>query len=569
MATVIDHVLIELQLDPSKFDAAIKKSAEAWMKLRQQAEQGHKDTNEPVEAMTKAFGTLATKVLAFGAALLSVQRIVSFGVNIVRTNIEIGNLSKTTQISVETLSKWALAAERYGSSAQSMFQAIEGMDTQLKKLQATGNGGALTALITELERLGGVGIVKRPDANTTAEEMYLEIFKAMDKLGMDKRQRQTVFEEFGFVDRSVQGIFSEGAAFMRKIVEEQDGIYKASQKNIDISLELNKAWAELEQRATSLGQIIMEDLFRPIKTVIDAMSFATMGATERAKGQQPQSRGGALFMPPTWAMPKGGPDNSGGKGVYQYNESNKPWWGHFDPSLFPNQPDGDVNLPKGAKPRSFSRESMTLPGGGETHRGAASFYTGLPSEGGNRTSTGEMVRPDTYTGALQTDLARKYGGLRKGGVWADVIDDKTGKRVRVFLNDTGPLRPGRMVDLSPKAFQEFGPLSKGVIPNLRMEMLPAAPAGKPYKGGPVQDNPFDHGAPPIPWLSNPRLLRSSRFNQMLNPTQNYATSEMTVHSLIVNSKDKPVTDDAYGLSVDAIPALERGNYMTQMTEGPL
>ena len=51
-------------------------------------------------------------------------------------------------------------------------------------------------------------------------------------------------------------------------------------------------------------------------------------------------------------------------------------------------------------------------------------------------------------------------------------------------------------------------------------------------------------------------------------TTSGATSETNVHSLIINGPGKPVTDDAYGLGVDAGPSLERATFMNQTTDGP-
>ena len=551
MASVIDHIVVELGLDPKKFDESVKKSAEAWMKMRQQAQDAHKNTEEPVNNIGKAFSFVTTKVLAFFAAFVTVKKMVDFGATIVKTTIDLRNLARTTGISIESLSKLAGVADRSGSSMQSMATAIDGIDRDLKSIQVGDGGGKLAALVNTMNKQFGAGI--NVTAQTNAYEVLIKLVEAMDKAGLSDAAKNALWIELGYVDRSFVQLLTKGHDNLRKMIDAQKDIYVITEKNVDVAQQLLEKWTELEQRFKSLGTTVLHDLSDPLLRAIGVgnetlktgkvpqhghetghETFETMARPdERPKGWQ--SIAPKAYVPPGW-FTKG-----------------------RDIPLPPSRPD-EVDIPSKATPNSFSRDSA-----GQTFHGAASYYTGLPSEGGNRTSTGEMVRPDTYSGAMQSDLAKQYGGLRKGGVWADVIDQASGKRVRVYLNDTGPLRPGRMVDLSPKAFQEFAPLSKGVVPNLRMEILPK---GGDYKGGPVQDDPFGHGAPPIPWLSNPRLLRAPRFNQMLNPTQNYSTAEMNVHSMIFNSPEKRVTDDAYGLSSEAIPTLDRGGYMTQNTEGP-
>lgn len=570
MATVIDHILVELQLDPKKFDESIKKSAEAWMKLRQQAEQSHKDTREPVDAMSKAFGALTVKILAFAASLITLQKIAQFTKNIVNSNISLGNLSTTTGIAIEKLSAWANMAARHGSSVESMTQAIAGMDSELKEMQVTGGlSGNLATMINSLNQLNAN--IETPSKTTTAIEMWERILEGLDRTGMTAREKSAFLEKFGYADTSVTALFARHSAQqIAEMVDKQKDIYVVTQQNVDESLMLAKQWGELAQRAENLGRILLHDLANPIGAALDAANAVFGG---KGVPQHGADTGHDTFE--TMRRPHEGSVTSPG-GYLQAPQTGMDWTRKTVPmpgERFPAppsrppqapHPDDVPEIPQKATPNQFSG------GASATFRGAASFYSGLPSEGGSRTSTGERVDPASYTGALQSGLAKQYGGLRKGGVWADVTDERTGKKVRVYLNDTGPLRPGRVVDLSPKAFGEFGPLSKGVHQNMRVDILPPAPRGKSYRGGPVgeDDNPFQHGAPPLPWLSNPRLLRAPRFNQMLNPTQNYATSEMNVHSLIVNSADKPVTDDAYGLSNNAIPTLERGNFMSQMTEGP-
>lgn len=571
MATVIDHILVELQLDPKKFDEAIKKSAEAWMRLRQQAEDSHKNTREPVDAMSKAFGALTTKVLAFAASLLTLQKMAQFTSHVVRTNISLGNLATTTGISIEKLSAWANMAERNGSSIQSMTQAIAGMDKELKEMQVTGGlTGNLATLINSLNTLGkSKGISVEPPGRTTdALEMWDRILEGMDRLGFDQRDKSAFLEKHGLTDNSITALFARNSAKqIADMVKAQRDIYVVTQDNVDESFELSRQWNELKQRAEALGRVLLHDLAKPIEGVLNRANAAMKGdvatAVRPVEGADTANKmiEGAIEQRKSRQERIDSLNRRLRNRLDPYgNEEGIP----LPPSRPPEapHPNDQINqIPRKAEPNSYS------PSNGQTFRGAASFYSGLPSEGGSKTSTGERVDPNSYTGALQSDLAKQYGGLRKGGIWADVTDEKTGKKVRVYLNDTGPLRPGRVVDLSPKAFGEFGPLSKGVHPNMRVDVLPPA-QGKPYRGGPVTDDPWHHGAPPLPWLSNPRLLRAPRFNQMLNPTQNYATSEMNVHSLIVNSSNKPVSDDAYGLSNDAVPGLERSNFMNQMTEGP-
>jgi hypothetical protein len=118
-------------------------------------------------------------------------------------------------------------------------------------------------------------------------------------------------------------------------------------------------------------------------------------------------------------------------------------------------------IPGGSGPR-------TSQGGGLT--GVATYYSGSGGQdgvAGGKTANGERYNPNAMTAAIQWSLRGKY--LNK---WVTVEDQQTGKRVKVWVNDVGPMggtnqapnpRDPRVIDLSPAAFRRlFGSTSRGV-----------------------------------------------------------------------------------------------------------
>ena len=110
----------------------------------------------------------------------------------------------------------------------------------------------------------------------------------------------------------------------------------------------------------------------------------------------------------------------------------------------------------------------TKKGGGMT--GLATYYTGSGGQdgvAGGPTANGERYNPRGMSAAVQWSLRGKY--LNK---WLVVEDLETGRNVRVWANDVGPMggderavnkADPRIVDLSPAAFERlFGGLNRGV-----------------------------------------------------------------------------------------------------------
>ena len=54
------------------------------------------------------------------------------------------------------------------------------------------------------------------------------------------------------------------------------------------------------------------------------------------------------------------------------------------------------------------------------------------------------------------------------GTYVSVTDVDTGRSVTVVVNDRGPFAPGRIIDLSPEAFERLAPVGHGVV-NVRLD----------------------------------------------------------------------------------------------------
>lgn len=99
---------------------------------------------------------------------------------------------------------------------------------------------------------------------------------------------------------------------------------------------------------------------------------------------------------------------------------------------------------------------------GATERGEASWYG--PDHQGRRTSSGEPFDMHKLTAAHPTLPL---------GTQLLVTNLRNGRSVQVRVNDRGPGKPGRIVDLSYAAAEALGYLQAGLIPvRIRVLALP-------------------------------------------------------------------------------------------------
>jgi rare lipoprotein A len=122
---------------------------------------------------------------------------------------------------------------------------------------------------------------------------------------------------------------------------------------------------------------------------------------------------------------------------------------------------------------------------GDAIVGAASTYNPFKpgkEEGGPKTATGERYDPSAWTAAIKTSLRQKFGGVQFGKRPKFALVEAVGKKVIVKINDVGPLRPGRIIDLNERTMRHFDPsMDRGVIPGVRVSPL----AGDNWTPGPV------------------------------------------------------------------------------------
>ena len=119
--------------------------------------------------------------------------------------------------------------------------------------------------------------------------------------------------------------------------------------------------------------------------------------------------------------------------------------------------------------------------------GAASMYNPYQPgyrEGGTETSSGEHYDPSAWAAAIQTDLREKFGGVRCGKRTSYALVEAINKKAIVKINDVGPLKPGRIIDLGERTMRYFDPtLRLGLIHDVKVRPLP----GDDWTPGPIAE----------------------------------------------------------------------------------
>ena len=105
--------------------------------------------------------------------------------------------------------------------------------------------------------------------------------------------------------------------------------------------------------------------------------------------------------------------------------------------------------------------------------------------GGERTASGEFYDPAAWAAAIQIDLRELFGGVHYGRRYQPsyALVECCHKRAIVKINDVGPLKPGRVIDLGQRSMRYFDPsLRAGLIHDMKITLL----SGGDWTPGPVE-----------------------------------------------------------------------------------
>ncbi len=109
-------------------------------------------------------------------------------------------------------------------------------------------------------------------------------------------------------------------------------------------------------------------------------------------------------------------------------------------------------------------------------------------EGGAETASGEAYNAEAWTAAIQTDLRGAFSGVRYGRNYRPAFALVTAgeKSAVIRINDVGPLRPGRVIDLNERAMRYFENAPEdGLLPDIRITPL----SGEQWHSGPLDGGP--------------------------------------------------------------------------------
>lgn len=138
MASVIDELIVVLNLDPSKFNAAQKSALAAFKKTQEEAEKTGKNVEAQGKKILNFFSDLKREALTLMAVFLGGRGIKEAVMHITNLDASTERLSRTFGVSTHDLAIWQSILEQVGGSAEDARSVIGGLTSTIATFHQTG-----------------------------------------------------------------------------------------------------------------------------------------------------------------------------------------------------------------------------------------------------------------------------------------------------------------------------------------------------------------------------------------------------------------------------------------------
>lgn len=265
---IVDSLIVELGLDPAKFNKGQKEALDSFKKLQSSVVEGGKDVEYQSGRTAEAIGGIRSATIGMFGALTGSVGLASFATNAIHAGAAAGRLSRNIDVSVGTITKFQGLAEVFGGSAEGIAQSFIQISDALQGWKI----GDVRAVVADYRALGTAGgtII---DVNKGVEQTFLDIAKNLrvlhdrDPASAGYWQRRLGLDP-GLYDAMIQ----KGESFADQLKK----IRGLTDEEADAAGKLERRWNSLVNTATKAGQSMVIDLadsksaFNPLQNGADA-----------------------------------------------------------------------------------------------------------------------------------------------------------------------------------------------------------------------------------------------------------------------------------------------------------
>jgi len=249
-ATVIDSLVVELGLDPSKLDAQQKRAVDAFKKAQEAGKKAGQEIEERAAKAAEGLEKIAKAAFGVFAAFTAGRGIRDFVEGMIEVNSELGRSAKNIDSNAQILSQWRGAATQVGGTAQATTASIAGLVGQFEMFSITGNSSVIPYF-----RALGVHISDAEGRMRPFNDIMLEL---ADRFSHMDRARANVFGQQLGLDQGTINLLLQGRQAVQAMLEAQKR-YAPTDKDIAAATKMQAELAKLQQASTRLGITLLTE----------------------------------------------------------------------------------------------------------------------------------------------------------------------------------------------------------------------------------------------------------------------------------------------------------------------
>src|ERR1700685_2790197 len=225
MPTVIDSLVVELGLDPSKLSAGQRQALDQFKTLREQAVKEGKEVEAQGRRITDFFQRLQTEAIGIVGAFCGGRGIKDFVTWVTNVDAATGRLGRTLNMSTRDISAWQGAPEQTGGTAAGVTGSLQGLTDQINRFRITGEG-SVVGVVNALN----MGLQDSHGNFKTAGALFLEMNAAL--AGREPGEARSFLQLLGIDDNTVNLLLMSHDALV-KLLGAQEQFGNISQHDAD------------------------------------------------------------------------------------------------------------------------------------------------------------------------------------------------------------------------------------------------------------------------------------------------------------------------------------------------
>jgi hypothetical protein len=285
MPTIIDSLIIELGIDPTKFEKGRRDVDVAFKKTKDNAEQIAKDIEQSGKKSASFFSQITKEASALFLAFEAARGIKNFIADLKDTNAALGYAAKTLDMSTESLSTWQAVAKMAGGTAEGITGVFQTFTQAVQQFLT--NPGSVSG-----DMRGYMAALKITfDDLKDSDKIILKLADAVK--GMDPARAKNYLKNLGVGDEATINLILRGRQEIQRLHDEAVKLGQVTKEDARAAQEWVEASSRLSTEMQRLGTVVAT----LVTTAVKSFNNQLIGGIENSKKYTEQDWD---KLKPTW-----------------------------------------------------------------------------------------------------------------------------------------------------------------------------------------------------------------------------------------------------------------------------